>query len=122
MTTNTRTEDDLLVERFVASFQKLDDFGPGRSRPMKAETERSSLERIYSELPGRFPSLFERLVLSYRWPEVDLGAYRLMANPPGTGLDGLLHEMSKDPILWNCLLEAGYLQFGKGLDVDYDPV
>ena len=30
--------------------------------------------------------------------------------------------MSKDPIIWNCLLEAGYIQFGKGPDIDYDPV
>ena len=69
-----------------------------------------------------FPPLFERLVLSYRWAEVDLGSYRLVANPPGTGLDALLPEMSKDPIIWNCLLEAGYIQFGKGPDIDYDPV
>ncbi len=81
-----------------------------------------------SEAPDRgpsrlcFPPLFERLVLSYRWAEVDLGPYRLIANPPGSGLDALLHQMSKDPIIWNCLLEAGYMQFGKGPDSDYDPI
>ena len=27
-----------------------------------------------------------------------------------------------DSIMWNCLLEAGYIQFGKGPGLDYDPV
>ncbi len=44
------------------------------------------LEGIYSKLAARFPPIFERLVLSYRWAEVDLTDYRLIANPPGTDL------------------------------------
>jgi hypothetical protein len=140
MASNTRAADDLLLERFVASFEKLDEMRVSdpiaqqlatgdrdehlcsRWRPIKVDTEPSLLDPVYSMVPGRFPPLFERLVLSYRWAEVDLGSYRLMANPPGTSLDALLHEMSKDPIIWNCLLEAGYIQFGKGPDIDYDPV
>lgn len=134
------TADHVLVERFVASFEKLDEMTvsdaigqqlatadrdqhrSGRWRPTKVYTEPSLLDPIYSTVPSRFPPLFERLVLSYRWAEVDLGSYRLLANPPGTRLDALLHEMSKDPIIWNCLLGAGYIQFGKGPDIDYDPV
>jgi len=30
--------------------------------------------------------------------------------------------MSKDAFLWNCLLRAGYIRFGLGTDIDYDPV
>jgi hypothetical protein len=143
MPSKTQASDELLVERFVASFEKLDEmaacenldpiawqlaigdrnqYGSKRWRPIKVETEISSLEPIYSKLPARFPRLFERLVLSYRWAEVDLQSYRLLANPPGPGLGGLLQQMSKTPTLWKCLLEAGYIQFGKGPDIDYDPV
>ena len=61
-------------------------------------------------------------MLSYRRAEVDLQLYRLLANPPSPGLGGLLHEISQGSTLWNCLLKAGYIQFGKGPDVDYDPV
>jgi hypothetical protein len=132
--------DDLLLERFIASFEKLDEmmvsdpveqelatgdrdqYGWERWRPIKVQTESCLLDPIYSTVPGRFPPLYERLVLSYRWAEVDLQSYRLMANPPGFGFDALLREMSSDPIMWNCLSEAGYIQFGKGPDVDYDAI
>jgi hypothetical protein len=143
MPSKTQVKDELLVERFVASFEKLDemlvfeetdpvalqlaigepdqhDFR--RWRPIKVNTETSALEPIYSRLPARFPRLFERLVLLYRWAEVDLKSYRLLANPPGPGLGGLLEQMYQGPDMWNCLLEAGYIQFAKGPDVDFDPV
>jgi hypothetical protein len=143
MPSNDTTEDELLVERFIASFEKLDEliadevsdpiawqlaigdrdqYGCRRWRPIKVSTELSLLEPIYSKLPARFPPLFERLVLSYRWAEVDLRSHRLLANPPGPGLGALLTQMSKDSILWKCLLEAGYIQFAKGPDIDYDPI
>ena len=35
---------------------------------------------------------------------------------------GLLHEISKDKVLSTCLLKNGYIPFGKGPDIDYDPV
>jgi len=138
------TADELLVERFIASFKKLDELIAGDPiarqlaigdrdqygrrrwrpiwRPIRVSTEFSSLEPVYSSLPAPFPPLFERLVLSYRWAEVDLQSYRLLANPPGPGLSALLRQMSNDPTMWRCLWEAGYVQFGKGPDVDYDPV
>src|SRR5262249_44612083 len=132
-----------LVERYVACFEKLgelianensdvaskqlaigdpDQWGERQWRPVLANSKVSSLEKIYSELPGRFPPLFERLVLSYRWAEVDLQLYTLIANPPGRGLRALLREMSSDSFMWQCLVEAGYIRFGKGPDYDYDPV
>jgi hypothetical protein len=133
-----------LIESFVASFEKLDEmlvvdehldvigwqlafsepdqYGFKSWRPIKVETPANALEAIYAKLPARFPRLYEKLVLTYRWEQVDLQRCRLLANPPGDGLTGLLEQMSKDPALWNTLRAAGYIQFAKGPDIDYDPV
>jgi hypothetical protein len=136
-------EQRLLVDRFVASFERLseltaneildpiawqlsagepDKFGYKRWRPLEVTTDRALMEQIYSGLPIRFPSLFELLLLSYRWAEVDLGFYRLLANPQGDNLSGFVQQISKDPALWKCLKGEGYIQFGKGPDMNYDPV
>jgi hypothetical protein len=72
--------------------------------------------------PPRFPPLYEKLVLTYRWAEVDLGLFTLLANPPGPDLERLLEQMRKDPALWGQLTPAGYIQFAKGAEYDYDPV
>lgn len=137
-----RAHESLLVERFVASFEKLDEmtawdhdtvasqlavgdadqFGYKRWKPTSVDTRPELLEPIYSKLPARFPPLFERLVLSYRWAQIDLQSCRLLANPPGPDLNGLFEQMSRDAILWGSLLRAGYIRFGMGTDVDYDPV
>jgi hypothetical protein len=129
--------------QFVASFEMLNDmradevidpiawqlsvgepdqYGCKTWRPAKIATDASLLEPLYMKLPARFPPLFEKLVLSYRWAEVDLGAYRLRANPPGPDLAGLLGEISKDDFLFQTLIRNGFIPFGKGPDVDYDPV
>lgn len=141
--TKTPFGQDRLLEQFITSFKNFDEMiadeilspiawqlsivEPDQSgykhwEPKKVETSPSDLDLIYAKLPGRFPRLFEKLVLKYRWAEVDLGFYRLLANPPGEGLTGLLQEISRYPGLWAALLPAGYIQFAKGPDVDYDPV
>jgi hypothetical protein len=104
-----------LVERFVASFEKLDEmtardhdsvacqlatgdpnqFGYKRWQPTKVDAKPELLEPIYSKLPARFPPTFERLVLSYRWAEIDLQSCRLLANPPGRDLSESL--VAADP-------------------------
>ncbi len=82
-----------LVKQFIASFEKLDEmraseildpvawqltdgecdkYGYKRWRPANSMTDRAELETLYAKLPARFPPLYERLVLSYRWAEVDL--------------------------------------------------
>lgn len=73
-------------------------------------------------MPARFPPLYEQLVLSYRWADADLGTFTLLANPPGEGLTGLLQHISKDKGLWETLIPNGGIPFGRGTDVDYDPV
>jgi len=136
-------EQEDLVNRFVSSFACLgeltadeqlspiawqlvtdvaDDCGFRHWRPLRAATPYACLSELYGKIPSPFPPLFERLVLSYRWAEVDLRVCRLLANPPGPDLRGLMLEITKDSALANTLLPAGYLQFGKGADVDYDPV
>jgi hypothetical protein len=45
-----------------------------------------------------------------------------MANPPGPDFKEFFREISRDPGLWEALIRAGYIRFGKGPDMDYDPV
>ena len=132
-----------LLRQFVACWQKLDGLdlkssidglsfnlppdSPLRAqhdfwRPLHLVTDRSALEAVYAKLPARFPPLYEQLVLSYRWLEVDLQLYRLHANPPGPGLSGLLDRILGDKFLSGFLLKNGFIPFGKGTDMDYDPV
>jgi hypothetical protein len=143
MPSKTQMNDDRLVECFVASFDKLDNmtvfketdpaawqlsvgnagqYGFRHWRPKRVTSNKSLLQPIYSQLPAPFPPLYERLVLSFRWAEVDLQVCRLLANPPGPDLGALFQEISGDPKLWKYLREAGYVQFGRGPDMDYDPV
>ena len=134
---------DLLLAQYISSFEKFDemsgnpgiypvigtlalgqpsDYGDVAWRPKRTEPQEILLEALYSGLPGKFPSLFERLLLTFRWADVSLDRYTLMANPPGPDLDGFLQGISKDPGLWEALIPAGFLRFGKGPDMDYDPV
>jgi hypothetical protein len=80
------------------------------------------LDALYARLPARFPPLYEKLVLSYRWAQVYLPSFSLLANPPGPDLGSLLKEITRDKGLWESLDPAGYIQFGRGPDIDYDPV
>lgn len=142
MLTN-RDNDLALIDEFVASFPKLDElvtcyesdpiawelamgdgdeFGLKQWRPVKQPTERNFLEEIYARLPARFPPLYELLILNYRWAEVDLVEFRLLANPLGQNLTGLLHEIQQAEAMWSALAPAGYLQFGKGPELNYDAI
>lgn len=134
---------DPILDQYVASFARLDNlldietlspvadelFTGERTehgwkywRPIEVHTELSMLDPIYAKIPARFPVLYERLVLSFRWAEVDLQTYSLHANPPGPDLSSLLEEISGDSYLWDSLLHAGYIPFGKGPGGDYDRV
>jgi hypothetical protein len=135
-------EEDLL-EQFVGAFGKLaemaefvtthpvvaelavgepNEWGKVIWKPSKVTIAKENLDPVYSKLPARFPPLFERFVLSYRWAEVDLGLYTLLANPPGPDLSRLFEPMSKANAMSAALPRAGYLQFAKGPDMDFDAV
>jgi hypothetical protein len=136
--------DDELLRRFVATFGAFDDllasrqligtgnihplvlepwseWGFAQWRPIAQPTPREALKAVYSFIPGKFPPLYERLILSYRWYEVDVGPLRLLSSLPPR-LDGLVDSITKDQGLFATLTSAGFVQFGKGADVDYDPV
>jgi hypothetical protein len=98
------------------------DHGDVGWKPRRTEPQASFIESVYSRLPAKFPPLFERLLLTFRWADVSLDRYTLMANPPGPDLEGFFRGISKDPGLWDALIPAGFLRFGKGPDMDYDPV
>ncbi len=136
--------DQQLVSEFVLTFTKLDDcmtyegdaypfrfqlavgnpdeYGYRRWEPIRVETDPSCLDALYAKLPARFPHLYEQLVLSYRWAEVDLERFTLLANPPGEGLELLLEQIHRDKHLTKILESNGYMRFAKGPDIDYDPV
>jgi hypothetical protein len=143
MSDRAQTKSVSLLERFVSSFEKLGPLvldeafdyeawklkqvPPGKTgcerwAPVKCETDRRYLDALYGKLPARFPPLYELLVLTYRWEEVDIRRCTLMANPAGPNLDGLFLQMSRDATLWTQLSRSGYIPFGKGSGGDYDPV
>jgi hypothetical protein len=143
MSKKSGDESELLIERYVATFEKLDEmvdygisgdvtpqlaisepdeFGWVHWRPLKVNTEASFLEPSmkkflrdsrhcssdWCSLIGGLKSICNRIVL--------------LANPPGLDLSRLLQSMSKAPAMWAAVLQAGYIQFAKGPDLDYDAV
>jgi hypothetical protein len=120
------TSDDELIRRFAGTFELLDgrdtnvDWPCGR--PAAIVTKRVHLEPLYRRLPRRFPDLYERLVLTYRWPVMDLQIVQLLSNPRGPTLSGLADEIFRDPVLTNTLIPTGFVPFGKATDTNYDPV
>src|SRR5579862_2741930 len=134
---------DLLAE-YTAAFEQLDDLADFAVAPglwvttdadgleywrlRQVTTPPSALEVLYRGLglPGRgstrLPPLYETLLLSYRWAEVDLGTYRLLPNEPAEDLSPLLAALRADKHLYETLVPNGYIQFGRGPDVNYDPV
>jgi hypothetical protein len=132
-----------IIERFVRSFEKYDQLlvpeysdpiteqfvikSPTESdrrhwQPVRQETGRGRLDSLYSKLPARLPLLFEELLLTFRWAEVDLKRLRLLANPIGDDLSGFEKEVFKDRGLSSILVDGGFIQFGKAADYNYDPI
>ena len=133
--------DELQLERFVKSFRIVGDMGFAHLNadaaalscgtdehgfetwePRKVRTERSSLSDLYRQVPGPFPPLFERLLLSYRWATIDLGLLTLLANPMGPGLSGFATGVLRDRGLTELLHPAGLSQFARPSGGEYDPV
>lgn len=132
--------DDDLIAAFVASFQSdqffthdeppPDELSTGvdpedwnciRWKPTRIETPKAELKLLYGGLGGRFPPLYEQLVLTWRWLDVWLDKIRLFANPPGPTLNPLAKQMHRDPVFDEHLVSNGYFPFGFDID-NYNPV
>jgi len=120
----TAEQDKILLSDFVALFtvEEYDIYGEKNWQPFACPTRASSLSALYALLPGSFPLLYEHLVLCYRWPQADLPTCTLLANPAGSGLDGLLSQVQSDKSLWDTLVPSGYVQFGRDRGGNYDPI
>ena len=133
-------DDVALIQRFVDSFQRLDDSTYTADEPPPAaltlgpapddwNTIRWAPASITSppesigDLPHHesLPTLYRQLALSYRWMSVDLEIVRLLGNPPGDGLQPLANLMTSDPVLQNTLAPNGYVRFAMAPDC-YDPI
>jgi hypothetical protein len=114
----------LLLADFVAAFSVCVgwEYGSELGQVVPVRTSPEALRDLRAVLPAPLPPLYERLILTYRWPESDLGEFRLLANPVGPRLTGLLEEMKRDSVLWDELIPRGWIRFGKGAGLNYDPV
>lgn len=92
-----------------------------RWRPARIDTPRDALCILRERAGADLPRLFEHLILSYRWLEVDLQVVRLFENPPATDLKPLYDRMFADRVLNNTLIPARYVRFALAPN-DYDPI
>jgi hypothetical protein len=90
-------------------------------RQLARERDATAFETFYSQIPFRYPRLFEQLCRSYSWAELELGEVELAANPAGPDLSGLAASLAHDRILWSFLVPRGYLIFGRMSGGRYDP-
>jgi len=90
-------------------------------RPLRVHTPPEALKALYDVVPGPLPPLYEQLILAYQWGEVDLDKYRLLPNFPPSP-NGLIKTLRSDAVMFRVLSFHRFVQFGKGPDVDYDPV
>ena len=96
-----------------------DDWNVVRWRPLKRQTPPLAVSAI--RFAGKLPTLYELFALSYRWPQVQLGACRLLANELATDLQPLANSMLIDPLLNQTLVPAHYVRFATATE-NYDPI
>jgi hypothetical protein len=95
--------------------------GVARWRPKRVDSPVSAVEAFYRRVPGRLPVLYEQMILRYQWGEAVLGAFRLLPNYPPS-LEGLVKTVQSDSVMFRVLSAHGLVQFGKGPEMDYDPI
>ena len=111
--------DELLVKQETVTWESWREFP--RWQPLPVDTDPVELKSLYQQIGGTFPSLYERLLLSYRWLEVDLNLLRLFANPPDHDFAELAETIFADHALAEVLIPAGYVPFGRS-SINYDPM
>jgi hypothetical protein len=84
-------------------------------------TPRAALGHFRSTYNVRFPELYENLLLSYRWLEIELnGLMKLFGNPPGPLAKGLVAAIIADPLHRTILLPSGLVPFARAPGGNYD--
>lgn len=133
--------DAALIQRFVACFTRLDEFtfshdepppqklsagidpddwNAVRWQPAAIATPANTLVPV--RRVGALPCLYEQLVLSYRWLQVDLQLCRLLPNLPADDLKPLADAMFDDPVLNATLIPNGFSRFALAPNECYDPI
>lgn len=106
-----------MLTRFVDALQMR-----GATEISEVSRSETSLAQLYMRLPGRFPRLFEQFLISYAWSEMELEWLRLLPNSTSADLTEFSNEVFKDKRSADILIAGGFLQFGRGRDISYDPV
>lgn len=114
--------DPEILAKFVSRFEPDSEDVRGQVNVISAKTDKTELENLYSILPAKFPSLYEHLVLSFRWKRSIVGDLLLLANPAGPNLTGLRDEIFADKHLCQACLKNGFIQFAFSASSRYDPV
>ena len=90
-------------------------------RKLSKPRDATTLSVFYSQVPFRYPALFEDLCLSYYWADPVVGDIEFARNPVGDDLQGLASSVRYDSLLWDFLVAKGYLIFGRMSGGRYDP-
>lgn len=81
-----------------------------------------SLEEIYKQIPLRFSKLYEKLLLTYHWPDAEIDECCFYGCTTSGGWQGLVDKIKRDQFLFDTCVKANFLPFGKGADYNYDPL
>src|SRR5262249_54015417 len=102
-------------------FTPWDQDGCAVWRPTRIQGLPEALDALYESIPGPLPPLYEPLIGSYYSGEVELRSFRLLPNCP-PAFEGLVKAIKADSVMYRVLTTGGFIQFGRGPDVEYDPL
>jgi len=136
-------DDTALIDTFVETFGTFDDLHVSRDqvtggdiaqlvepwdesgyatwRPMQGSASADDLALLYRGIAGPLPPLFVQLLRRYRWHQIDIDLMSLLGNLPPP-FSGFADVVRSDRLLFAALSRVNCVQFGRGSDVDYDPV
>lgn len=98
-----------------------DELVPIQFPVVEIKTDPVQLDSLYQNLPGRYPKLFEKLLLNFRWEHFsDTGICQFFPNPLEPDFSTFRRLLFRDKYLTDFCIEHGYLPFAEGPDVNYD--
>lgn len=106
---------DELIDRFVERVDSPEsNFRRIESAPW--------IDALESRLPKRFPASFRSLLTRYSFSAFDAGLLSFFSNLGDDSHEELNVAIFKDRIVANTTLRAGYIQFARPVDGNYDPI